>query len=97
MPRGSVAGSADHNAGTVFRHWSIAASYGCRESAKNVASAAAPWSARWALAVPIHYGTSVSVRAAASSGSPSLLRTRSAHARADPFQGYDCPNADLTR
>ena len=51
MPRGSAAGSADHNAGTIFRHWSIAASYECRESAKNVASAAAPWSARWALAV----------------------------------------------
>jgi hypothetical protein len=51
MPRGSVAGSADHNAGTIFRHWSIAASYECRESAKNGGSATAPWLARWALAV----------------------------------------------
>jgi hypothetical protein len=49
MPRGSVAGGADHNAGTIFRHWSIAASYECR--AKNGGSAPAPWSARWTLAV----------------------------------------------
>jgi hypothetical protein len=35
MPCGSVAGGADHNAGTIFRHWSIAASYERRESGQE--------------------------------------------------------------
>jgi hypothetical protein len=96
MPRGSVAGSADHKRGhnlppLVDRSLLRMSRIG-QERRVGRGTLVSPMGPR----CPPSIMAPAPLQAAASSGSPSWLRTRSAHAACGPFQGYDCPNADRT-